>query len=405
MAKSDRVVVACPYCQKRYRVRKETLGRRSRCSNCKDIFKLELPDDKGVDRQVLDWLADEAQEQTTAQPASDSGSAYQDDVPEGTAAGLKIINDTNGKAALADSGSYLAPGVKAAKDLTLHRIDAMGAYFRFPAEALLSTRFRAGFPRMCANCLTTKELRIHLIQWTSKVADRGIMAGKGETSAAVMSLAELPTTGTTEILNFLPRNESAPPPFDTPFPYYVCMQCSPIGLMHSNISFHKEGEVCWLNVANLSIAGQFYAAVHGKDNEQYRRLLEHAKKARKDRWQRLPLPVRNRITNWFKAKEGERFVQYWADEDFTKAEVGQAGLVLTNKRLIYKKYHVFREFPLSEPAIITIKGISEGQQIRISGAAKQQAIVKLSSNSWDSFRQELKQVSATIQITEARSEK
>ncbi len=411
---SERVIVACPDCHKRYRVRAETIGQQARCSNCHTIFDLLSPDQGQLDQQVLQWLDENPDQAESATPADEKRqSAKQLIPPEGTVAGLKVIPDSKVPAGKSDDDTHTAASAQAAKParparpetdqskkFALHRIDAMGAYCRFPAQNLHDPAFRGSFPQVCAHCLSTKHLSVHLVQWTSKLPNRGLLAGKEISSRPMMKLADLPTTNPLEVLNFLPRIESLPLPFNLPFPYYVCSDCSPIGLLHANTSFAKEGEKCWLSISNLEVARRLYAAVRGTDDSDYAKLVKAVQVAKQDRWKSFPLAVRNRIKQWYKSEKGEQFLDYLPDKDFIKAEVGNSGLVITNQRLIYKKYHVLRQFPLSDPISITISQTSEGLRVEISSAAHGRAVAKLNDKSWTTLHEQLEQLKAQLEILE-----
>lgn len=408
---SERVTVACPDCHTRYRVRVETIGQQARCSNCHTIFNLLAPDQGQLDQQVLQWLDENPEQAESAAPA---GQKHQSDnqliPPEGTVAGLKVIPDSKVPADSSDDDAHAAVPAQAAKParpetdqskkFALHRIDAMGAYCRFPAQNLHEPAFRGSFPQVCANCLSTKHLSVHLVQWTSKLPNRGLLAGKEISSRPMMKLADLPVSDPLEVLNFLPRIESLPPPFNLPFPYYVCNDCSPIGLLHANTSFAKEGERCWLSISNLEVARRLFAAVRGTDDPDYDKLTKAAQLASQDRWKSFPLAVRNRIKQWYKSEQGEQFLEYLPDKDFIKAEIGNSGLVITNQRLIYKKYHVLRQFPLSDPISLTTSQTSEGLRVEISSAAHGRAVAKLDDKSWTTLREQLEQLKAQLEILE-----
>ena len=54
----------------------------------------------------------------------------------------------------------------------------------------------------------------------------------------------------------------------------------------------------------------------GADSEPCQRLLKAHRQRKENPWKALPLPVRNRIGNWFKPHKGEKFICYVRDTDF-----------------------------------------------------------------------------------------
>ena len=105
------------------------------------------------------------------------------------------------------------------------------------------------------------------------------------------------------------------------------------------------------------------AAVRGTDNDDYRRLVQQCEERRKDSWQRLPLGMQNRLAKWFKPNPGERFLEYLHDEDFSKMEGGLAGVVITDKRIVFHKFQAHREF--SFDGEIQIRRKDDGGQLKV----------------------------------------
>ncbi len=54
-----------------------------------------------------------------------------------------------------------------------------------------------------------------------------------------------------------------------------------------------------------------------------------------DHWTKLPESVRQRLSKWFHAMEGERFRSYIAGRELSKFDHGKAGIVVTDQRIVY----------------------------------------------------------------------
>ena len=54
-----------------------------------------------------------------------------------------------------------------------------------------------------------------------------------------------------------------------------------------------------------------------------------------ERWQKLPAPVRKRLSKWFQVMDGERFIQYMPERSLSKFDHGIAGVVVTDQRVVY----------------------------------------------------------------------
>jgi len=382
----QRVLVTCPHCKQGYRVRHSQLGRQAKCSSCSNQFELLVPD-YHKENEIMDWL-------------EEAGANQSAQAPDATAAGLKV-NEAHEANASSQMPGVAATGPKerkAGERLHLHTINQMGAYMWFPASALSDLEFRASFPQMCSNCLTDKRLLIHLVQWPSKLPGWSQLGTREVHTRPVTKLDELPQVDRVGVLSYLPRQENLPYPYSLPFPYYVCEDCSPAGLIHTNTSSSSSEERCWLSVSNLDIACQFYAHNRGTDDADYHKLRTHRELSKEDRWAALPLAVRNRIGQWFKPQEGERFLNYIPDEDFSKAEAGAAGLVISDRRLVCHKAQTWRDYPLTESITVTRQSIPEGMRVELHSMKHGRAVLKLSGKSWVTLEQYLKGLKTGIKF-------
>ena len=107
--------------------------------------------------------------------------------------------------------------------------------------------------------------------------------------------------------------------------------------------------------ANIDIAMEFFANCGWEGSRGYERLAERKVELKDDPWQRLQLAARNRIKTWYVPGNNETFLAYLPDRDFAKTELGMAGLVLTNRRLCFKKYASERQFDLTKPLVLQVQ--------------------------------------------------
>lgn len=379
--KEKRAIIECPQCRRMFRVRQSLLGRSAKCPKCQRVFTLAVPEYHNED-EIMNWL-DEA--------------AQSNQAPDATAAGLKVTDELrNGlnNSATAEQVMEKRPAEK----LHLHSISDMGGYFWFLAEMLVEEDFRTSLPKICANCLTNKELNVHLVQWPSKLPGWDALGKKEQHNQAVIKLSSLPDVKVSELLKHLPQHENLPYPYKLPFPYYVCEHCSPVGLIITNTSFSSKAERCWLTISNLILASRLLARVCGSDNDAYRKLCKRSELVKEDHWRTLPLAVRTRISKWFKIKEGENFLDYLPDEDFSKAEAGIAGLVITDCRSVYHKYQTWREYPLNEPLTVTTKSTTAGTRVEMFSPAAGRSILKLDSKSRTNLKERLSGLEARVKF-------
>ncbi|WP_428388060.1 hypothetical protein [Mucisphaera sp.] len=61
-----------------------------------------------------------------------------------------------------------------------------------------------------------------------------------------------------------------------------------------------------------------------------------------------------RLETWTELQPGERLRKYYPDADFGPEDDGLNGVLITNKRLLYRKAHIFGEVSLDEPDAVIL---------------------------------------------------
>lgn len=365
----ENILVVCPGCGLKFKVPVHLIGKRARCNDCQTIFVLEAPADLMEDT-VAEWLFE------GAIPPK----------PIDTALGGTPVKATRGAPASKAAGStaVAAPEQSLAttprlEPVRLERIDEMGAYFEFPAERLPDYQLRGSLPRKCIACSSPDNLRVQLLVWTDRLPPRDQMRFQ-ETDAQQSAgmLADYQGQSPQEYLARLPQIKVLSAPYSLPLPYYVCPDCSTIGEILTHVLAHGQKEYCQIMIANLEVAADFLATNGGANSEDYQMVLDAWQHQKEDPWRTLSLGVRNRLTNWFERRTGEKFVEYFPDADFSKTELGTAGVILTNRRAIYKKFSARREFEMNKPTNIRCMQSPDKWQLEISQPGARAATSTLS---------------------------
>jgi len=336
-------------------------GQRAHCKKCGQDFRVETnqPVD---DDTILGWVMEEgsASEQSLMGGTSIFAPKPRDEMPRPTV----------------DEWQVGPPPDK--PRVRFDRIDEFGAYFDFPTSELRFRELRMSFPHRCVHCLRKEDLEARLIIWTDKLPWQDAFHRTDIETKALGRLDQLIRAHQTRWIDQLEPMSVLPPPFCNPFPYFVCRHCSTVGQIQANIIRHQGEEYCQLGMANLDIARRFYYNNGGKNTIAYQRLVDASERQRDDRWARLPFPVRKRISVWFRPLEKERFLGYFGDADFARAETGSAGIVLTDTRLIFKKYGTRREYDVHIGGRIEIQADKRTAIVRIVQTGAREA--KLHSN-------------------------
>lgn len=356
-------VVACPTCAQKYRVDQSRVGHRAQCKHCGQQFRIQ--ERAAIDDEtILGWMMED---ETPDQSMLGSTSLF--------AAPPTATASTPG--AVASSRPTLdewTPGAPPDKPrVRFDRIDETGAYFDFAAAELRPAGVRASFPRKCLHCLRTDSLEVRLIIWGDKLPRQDEFHRRDLESKALGRLDQMLRAHQRRWFDQLEPLSVLPSPYCNPFPYFVCRQCRTAGEPQCRVVRRDGEEHCQIGIANLEIACAFYLNNGGKNTIGYQRLAEAAKRQRNDRWQRLSFPVRTRVASWFKPKENEKFVGYFADTEFPRSDAGKAGVVLTDRRLIFKKYATVREFDVVAGGRLDIDANTTAAVVRISQSGTREA--------------------------------
>lgn len=344
---SDAVVAVCPSCAQKYRVRRENIGMRARCKTCGQPFKLleEPPID---DETIFGWVTED-------DPSTNS-------VLGGTGLFGESFNEST---QVPMRNRWVHPPPPPEPRIVFEDLADEGAIFSFAPADLRDAELRCSFPHRCAQCLGREDLDVHYVMWPEKVPGRdAAMITEAETRSH-RNLNKLMGEHGLNWFDALRPIDTLPAPFSQPFPYCVCPQCSVIGAVRGRVVGDEAVERCQIIIAHPSIALDFYRNNGGRDTPGYKRLLVASRQRRDNQWKSLAVGIRIKLGQWYKPRGDEKFLGYYSDRDFDKTERGAAGVVLTNKRVIYKKYAALREYPLDTEGVLDIEASRSTANVEI----------------------------------------
>jgi hypothetical protein len=301
----------------------KAVGSRVRCKKCGGIFSImdEQPID---DDTICGWI-------TSDDPSSGS-------VMGSTGIFSDASLDANG------NGQRQAGRLRVVR---LRKINSQGAYFEFPAKALMESQLRNSFSRSCVVCGTDEDLRVHLIHWPERLVTENGAGWNERTDRAVGKLAEYSHFDDQHLLMQLPKTRHNIQPFNLPFPVFCCACCRPSSGIETHVFNRGSIPYCRLIIRSLDTAESFFRHNGGRESEAYHHLIEERDR-RKDEWLKLDASVRARISKWYMPKADEHFIRYFRDCEYANLEMGKAGLLLTDQRLVLKKYTACYDYPLDE---------------------------------------------------------
>ncbi|HRX87728.1 MAG TPA: hypothetical protein P5572_22095 [Phycisphaerae bacterium] len=377
---ADAVVAVCPSCSQKYRVDRSNIGAHARCRKCGQTFKLleEPPID---DETIFGWVTDD-------DPSASS-------VLGGTGVvGYRF----NAATQVPAHNGWVHPPPPDQPRVDFEELAEDGAYFSFAPADLRDRDLRCSFPHRCAQCLSREDLELHYVLWLEKVppSDAALISETETRTHRILKL--LMETHGLDWFNALEPLNTLPPPFKEPIPYAICPQCSVPGAVRGRVTGEGPDERCRLIIAHPTIALEFYRNNGGRGTPGYQKLLVASRQRKDNQWKALAAGVRIRINQWYHPQGGERFLGFFADRDFDRTERGTAGLVLTDRRLIYKKYAALREYALTQNGTLDIEADRAMASVEILQPDKPAAVLSTTPLAASSLARTLSSLNRNWQI-------
>ena len=236
--------------------------------------------------------------------------------------------------------------------LVVRRCDDVGVCFAFDSSWLRHEGFRASMPVRCVFSGHTDRSR--LIARPLVFQDRSEL----KRPPAVDQLARehedhvLGDRSTRQRMRMMGELEHMPVPFNLVMPYYVSTSYAHL-FLHCEAHDRSDGVTCEVLIPDALCALDWLARVNGVCGVEYRMLERETSMLHGEQWQKLPEQVRQRINAWCKIRPREVLQLYLNDADFGRRDAGLAGLVVTDQRVVFNKYHHRGEIALdAEDALI-----------------------------------------------------
>lgn len=373
-------VVPCPACQTPLNVPPSASGRRARCPACGDRFiiptRTDLMDDTvsgWIEQDVEDVYEDrdrvaDANQASQAMPALKEEPKEPEAQEPEPASGETIVGvpfdqqmaeqakreasaprprprptvpqsrrSTDGDD---DSSKYprnLRTDPKS-PHLVVLKCGSAGVRFAFDAKWLSHEGFRSSMPTRCAYSGAAD--RTKLIARPMVFADRA--RGTKTTAAEISSnhdIQSLADASPRKLMQMMGTIEGMPNPFLYPMPYYISTR-------YANKTIHcmtrdrpSGGITAEVVIPDAICALEWLSRVNGVCGEEYEMLERDTSLLHGDKFQELSEVCRGRIQSWCKLRPHEVFQVYLNDADFGRLDEGLAGVIVTDQRVVYCKYH------------------------------------------------------------------
>jgi hypothetical protein len=240
--------------------------------------------------------------------------------------------------------------------LNIVDVGAYGVRLRFHVKMFDLPGFRASLPMRCIAGGEGKDLIARPLPWVDKATGHFVNPGELEARYEMNVRAH---QSPREVLQVMSAINELSAPFNQPIPYYVSRERAKDVSIHCETFGTPDGVQCEVVIPSGPYALEWLGRVNGVCGEDYAQLEAEVLKFEAKAWRAIPQEVRHRLGVWFDFQAGEQFLGYFNDSDFAKSEAGLAGVVLTDHRVVYCKYHHHGSFDLADD--ILLAAIVDGQ--------------------------------------------
>lgn len=271
--------------------------------------------------------------------------------------------------------------------LIVLKMDAAGVTFAFDSVWLKHAGFRASMPLRCVfsgYAERSKLIARPLIFVDRSSADKPMLE---QISARHENLA-MGDRAPRQLMKLMGLIESMPRPFDHAMPHYVSTKHTHMPL-HCRSRERSSGNItCEVLIPDLVTALDWLARVNGVCGKDYELLSYDVLMLHDAEWQNLPEQCRQRIAVWCKLDPHESLRAYFNDADFGRQDAGLAGLVVTDERVAYCKYHHRGEVRLDNgQATILVKRDARFANLTLLIGNNRSRMVKLHRQDLDQLKQ------------------
>jgi hypothetical protein len=307
--------------------------------------------DAGPSRRVVRHLVkrgngDEESSKSTAAETSSSPEPTNSDAVMHTRSGSYFVSQPQPARNRHDDAADAAG--EGAVRLQLVDVGTAGVKIVFNANLLDNFAFRCSMPMrgIVSGETDPTKLVARPLAWIDKAT--GHFTNPGELEARYEQWVRVHQTER-DVVESMATISQLPSPFNQPMPFYVSREDLGKVTMHCETVSTPRGMQCEVTIPSVRYAMEWVGRVNGVCSADYLRLEQEVSKLEAGAWKSIPGQVRHRLAVWFDFQDKERFLGYFIDSDFARSDAGLGGLVLTDRRLVYCKYHHHGDISLNEP--------------------------------------------------------
>jgi hypothetical protein len=173
-----------------------------------------------------------------------------------------------------------------------------------------------------------------------------------------------------DLLKAMGHIDNMIPPFQNIVIYYASKHHTTQSL-HCRTAVLADGvNACEVTIPDGRVALEWLGHVNGICGDDYEMLRADVAMLGSDAWRALSEKCREHLAVWCRFQAREQFKLYVNDADFGAHDAGLAGVVITDHRLVFHKYHHGGSIELDEDATLHVK--TDGQVARLTYDCKGQ---------------------------------
>ncbi len=241
-----------------------------------------------------------------------------------------------------------------------------GTILAFDCRCLEHEGFRASMPMTCV--FSGKRDVHHLLHRPLAFVDRSQAVVRSAQEIEGQFEQHVPIgSSVRDVMKSMVPIAHLPIPFNNPMPYFVHEGHRDNSLACSTHKQSTGGFMCEVLFPDGRMALEWLGRVNGLCGVEYGMLQQELALLSQDTWQSLPETARQRLVIWCKFQPRERFKLYLNDAEFGQRDYGLAGIVITDRRLVFHKFHHNSELDLSADCRLMVR--NDGPFLAITAVA------------------------------------
>lgn len=184
--------------------------------------------------------------------------------------------------------------------------------------------------------------------------------------------------------------ERLPKPFNHPLPYYLTQHHQHSSLLCTTLAQPNGSITCRVLIPNGPYALDWLGRVNGVCGPEYALLERDIGLLWSSAWGKLPEQCRQRLGVWCSFLPGEQFRLYLLDADFNRVDHGLAGLVVTNQRILFCKYHHRGQAMLDEEGLLIAQVHGEFVELSLETTSRHTRVARLHTGDLQALEEALR---------------